>query len=263
MTQTADAIKAGVLYEAYPRDLAPYAKNADTDWPYEHFYGQFIKLSVNPDDEDKRRAGKSFMVDTFLINCTDGSFGGDTNHRIQTIIDMSENGVSSWFINKLIFNHYYCDIVELNDNTAPYFTEFCDLHQFEQPTGKNIEHYSEDDLAFHVHLYHEHGFSWTFGDRGITLIRKNATPEPEYIVDEQFRKLKEYSNYGKLDTYYLKQLEKTIYNNRNNQEILDRLQEIWHYVNKCAAAETASNQLDAYPSCYEQMKLPIFDEEGD
>lgn len=263
MALTAKDIRTGVLYEANPRDLEPYASRVDRDFPYNQSYGQYLRFDI-PETDDGNKAGQSWMVDTYDISCSDFNVGGNTQNTVDALTKASDEGdASSWFINKIQFDHYYCSAVQLTDETAQWFTEYCDLHEFGARNGRNPNHYEGNDVVESVHLYFEHGYSMYIGDCGVTLIRKDATPHPLFTIQERYRHMREYSNTGKLDTYELSKLENVVYENRDNPEIIEQYMTIMHYVDKCVAAKQASKALDGAPHAYNQLQIPgLEDDDG-
>jgi hypothetical protein len=168
-------IKPDTLYKANPRDLTCWAHKINHNRPYDQAYGQFIRVIVH-DDEPSEHEGEAWMVDTYHLNRLSWSFGANTKTTIEKLLEMRTMHFTS--LQHVRFDCYYNDCVKLTEENAHLFEELCDLNDFTSlMPGQNPEHYSPNDIVRGVHLFREHGFSWDYGDIGITLIRKNAEPD--------------------------------------------------------------------------------------
>lgn len=161
------------LFRANPRHIALCEFARVCEWnPYEQAYGYFIVVTVD-DEEAKDLNGRRFMVDTYHV---EKPYASDMNGRIKKIAEIDK--VSAWRFRHMLHDCYYAAICEVTDDTAHHFEDLGDLNDLRFLHPNESGHYAEKDCIRSAHLARELGFSWTFGDCGIDLVRKDAEVVP-------------------------------------------------------------------------------------
>ena len=254
-------IKPHTLYKAHIPDLTYYASKINPNYPSEQNYGQFLRVTV--DEEGSKLHGQTWMIDTYHISCLNWPVGGKTDKSIEGLISM--NTISEWGLCKLKGDCYYNASVELTENTAKYFTEFCDLTEVEPLSYRKAQYYNEEDIFYNVHLYFEHGYSFYSGDIGVTLIRKNAQENYERKLNTLAKEaIDACDSYGTYDnfSYTVKDFEKLAFEHRDNPRILDLWQKVSNAYQTALKVKEIRNN-DKINQCYDQMVLPGFEDEDE
>lgn len=261
---TTFGLRHGVLYEASPRALSPWASRINDQRPHDQNYGQFVMLTV-PDDDGGYFAGQSWMIDTYHFDIPGVRVQTGETHNEAIVRQASERDfVSSWTIGHLKGNCYYNACVRLNEQNAGLFTEICDLREWTYVSDKDAPDYNEDDLRHSIHLYREHGYSIGHGDWGVTLLRKGAKKSPvrqaKAIVSKMGYERPRYDGWSYIRL--AEELEKFAYEHRDDQRIVDILMSKEREV--AFARRVADEWHDEFCSSFDcdQMRLFSYDDEG-
>ena len=219
-------LRHGVLYEASPRLLSPWALRVNPDNQYDQNYGQFVMLTV-PEDDTGYFSGQTWMVDTYHFDIP-GVKVKEGQHRHDAIIEKAakRDFVPSATIGYLRGNCYYNACVQLDESNVDLFTEVCDLREWQYVSDDDAPDYPMDDLIHGVHLYREQGYAWGSGDIGITLRRKESEQSPvrqaRAIVSKMERERPQYNGWSYLR--WAEELEKFVYEHRNDEQVAEILQ---------------------------------------
>ena len=172
-------------------DIAPgdiFKVHGDV-WGHEQAYRIAIPCLV--DDE-----GSIVMQDTYQI---DKSYGYDK--ACKHINDCMTNAkIGAWAVNCARDDYYYkCNSVLHDSDLADGTFEFWfNVNDFEEDRYREASTYADEDWHDGVKLYFEHGYSWTYGDIGICVRRKNACKLPEKVLGSIV------NNYILCDAYFTK-----------------------------------------------------------
>ena len=264
MTESTFGIRHGVLYEASPRDLAPWAARINYNSPHEQNYGQFVMVTV-PDDDPGSFAGQSWMIDTYHFT-SPGLRTRPGQSRADAVIQQAaeRDFVSSQAVWEFKGNCYYNACVRLNAENARLFREVCDLSEWVHVSDEEAADYNRDDIIDGVHLYREHGYVVGCGDIGICLRRKGAEKSPVRQAMALRSRLRQeipsYNGWGYL--MRAEELERFAYEHRDNETVLGIL---FREADEIAFARKVRDEwsgLHPYPGS-DQMHLFDYDDEGD
>jgi hypothetical protein len=125
----------------------------------------------------KRKDGSIWMQDTYQLDYC----GRKSQDIIDTICSLNDPDKGDWAIRNSSFTYYHTgnEVLADSGNNLDDYELICDLHEY-RPLNRVTEdsrHYNYEDLIYNVHLAHEHGYSWTYGDCGITLVKRGAQPQ--------------------------------------------------------------------------------------
>lgn len=264
---TTFGLRHGVIYEASPRSLSPWARNVNDRNQYDQNYGQFVMLTV-PDDDDGYFAGQSWMIDTYHFDIPGVRTREGLNREDSLIAQVAERDfVSSWTIGHLKGNCYYNACVRLDERNAGLFTEVCDLRDYAYVSDEDAADYEEDDLVHGIHLYREHGYFRFHGDCGVILRRKGAEKSPvrqaQAMRSRMRRERPRYDGWSYL--YRAEELERFAYEHQDREDVLAvlaletpeiefgrRVRDEWHEF---------CDDFDRNRS-HDQMRLFSYDDEG-
>lgn len=218
-------LRPGVIYEANPSDLSPWARKINYSRPYDQNYGEFLMVVV-PDDDPGSYAGQVWMIDTYHMSSPAVPQGPGTRDEKVVAMRAGMESASSSAVHAWRWDCYYDSCVRLTEQNAKFFTELCDLSQFRPAKDGELGDYDPEDTVMGVHLYREHGYRYDSGDRGINLVRRDAAKRPQRQatnIESQLRsEFPSYSAFG-VRTAAAK-LEQFALENRDCPEVLDVLE---------------------------------------
>lgn len=142
-------------------------------WEYQQAYNIAIPCLV--DDN-----GSIVMLDTYQVNkCY--TYDKACEHINNVITDAK---IGAYAVNSVRFGYYHkCSSALHDSDFADGIFEFWfNVNEFEECKRSEAMMYADEDLHYSVKLYHEHGYSWTYGDTGICVKRKNASKLPERVL---------------------------------------------------------------------------------
>ena len=125
--------------------------------------------------------GELWLIDTAVLRSGSMKQGESRDDAaIRRCIELSEKDCS-YTINATKFDYYYGEkYVHQPLSNGEVFGDFepiCDLHEMRGLKPHEDERwFSPDDCVRGVHLYREHGYSWTYGDIGVAIVKKDAKP---------------------------------------------------------------------------------------
>lgn len=142
-------------------------------WGYEQAYRIAIPCLV--DDE-----GSIVMQDTYQI---DSSYGYDKACKHINNC-MTNFKIGAYAVQHALFDYYHKCSSPLQDRHLENgtFEFWFNVNEFEEAQYSEAMTYADEDWHDGVKLYFEHGYSWTYGDKGICVKRKNASKLPERIL---------------------------------------------------------------------------------
>ena len=117
-----------------------------------------------------------WMQDTHQIESHGLKDNSHTLAALDYIFRLNDPETGHWCIHKSIGRWYHKGNEKiLNEDMLKDYELICDLHDY-RPLNSNEDsrHYDSKDLIYNVKLYNEHGYSWNYGDIGVTLVRKDA-----------------------------------------------------------------------------------------
>lgn len=165
MTRTVTCIP-----DIVPGDI--FKVNGDV-WGHEQAYRIAIPCLVDDKEsivmQDTYQIDKSFSYDKackHINNCM-------TNARI-----------GAWAVNRARCDYYHKCSSALHDSDLAdgTFKFWFNVNDFEEDKYREASTYADEDWHDGVKLYFEHGYSWTYGDVGICVRRKNARKLPEKVL---------------------------------------------------------------------------------
>lgn len=145
-------------------------------WGHEQAYRIAVPCLV--DDE-----GSIVMQDTYQLNKSYGY--GSYDKACEYINDCMTNAkIGAWAVNRARGEYYHkCSSVLHDSDLADGTFEFWfNVNDFEEAKYNEASTYDDEDWHDRVKLYFEHGYSWTYGDIGICVKRKNACKLPEKVL---------------------------------------------------------------------------------
>lgn len=249
------AMSHHTLYAANPRSIAhqPLA-HINMEHPYDQAYGHYLMLTVRDPDSPGAREGHHYMVDTYLIDkCA--HHAKDMDGRIASIASLDY--VSDSQLSQMGWSCHYRSICELTKEVAGLFEPLCDLREMRHLKASERGHYDPSDCVFGAHLARELGYSWTFGDVGIDLVRKDADIVGALKADQLAREMLRAGALLPHDSYSwrIADFERYVFENRDDPKVVD-VYERW----RDRIAETlAFAEATRDDSCPGQMSL--FDDE--
>ena len=119
--------------------------------------------------------GSLWMQDTHQLRLPSYKDGSATLGAMERIFNLKEKG--EWAIRQSRSDWYHPGNEKItNEAMLDDYELICDLHDW-RPCGRDdYRSYDSKDVLHRIHLYQEHGYSWDYGDIGVTLIRKDAEP---------------------------------------------------------------------------------------
>lgn len=81
------------------------------------------------------------------------------------------------------YYHKCSSVLHDSDLADGTFEFWFNVNDFEEAKFNEASTYADEDWHDHVKLYFEHGYSWTYGDIGICVKRKNADKLPERVLE--------------------------------------------------------------------------------
>lgn len=174
-----DAIVPGGLYKV---KLGVWPMGHNGLWTNDQAYN----LAVPVHDEN----GDIWMQDTYQIKYYECKKGlSRTDSAILYMINLCSEDYKGWVVRQAKGDFYFKNqkkLTSLSDLDG--FILLGDLHDYRGlKSGEDERDYEKKDLLHHVKLYKEHGFSWTYGDIGVTLVRKNAVPNSALALKAKIR----------------------------------------------------------------------------
>ncbi len=166
-------VEAGWLYKG------PRKKNPDDRIGGEFGRGHFVPVM----DKD----GVLCLVDSAVLrNHGRRPEQSATDAAIERCIELGESE-HQWTISSIIGDYYqggdYIYRPDVDGEFPDVFEPLCDLREVRGLKKDEDERwFDEDDKFRSVHLYREHGYSWTYGDIGVAIVRKDAKP----VLGKQF-----------------------------------------------------------------------------
>lgn len=137
---------------------------------------QAYYLAVPVMDKD----GNLWMQDTYQLGRPSMKCDKNiTDAAIRQICSFGE-GYDGWCVNHARFSYYYKNQKQImDDDDLSHFELICDMHDYRglEP-WEEYRDYKPEDIVHRAILFNEHGFSWTYGTCGATLVRKNAEKDP-------------------------------------------------------------------------------------
>lgn len=135
--------------------------------------GQSNRLCVPVVDEK----GKLWMQDTYQIQRPSLKEGEDnvTDAQINRMI-LYGDGEHSWCLKHARDNYYYKNQAMITSkNELARYELIADLRDYRNvKSGEDYRDYKDEDVLHGVKLFFEHGYSWTYGNIGVHMIRKDA-----------------------------------------------------------------------------------------
>lgn len=137
----------------------------------------------------RRMDGSIWMQDTYQISYT----GISSEDIMDSICNYNDPEKGEWII-KYSSNWYYPsnEIITGYDFRLSDYELICDLHEY-RPLNKveDVRHYTHTDVIYRIHLANEHGYSFAYGDNGITLVKLDAQPS---VYNEWLAEMKDVCN---------------------------------------------------------------------
>lgn len=142
-------------------------------WGYQQAYRIAIPCLV----DDK---GSIVMQDTYQLNNVYG-YDKACNYINECMTDAK---TGAWAVNRARGDYYYkCSSVLHDSDLADGTFEFWfNVNDFEEDKYCEASTYADEDWHDGVKLYFAHGSSWTYGNAGICVRRKNACKLPEKVL---------------------------------------------------------------------------------
>lgn len=265
MEHTVFGLRHGVLYTANPRKLVPWGAHVNNFNAYDQNYGQFVMVSV-PEDDEGPFAGQSWMIDTYHFK-TPSLPAGHKGNRHDGYIEHAakRDFVTSSAIWSYKGDCYYNACVRLTEGNAHLFEERMDLREWCYVDDEKAKDYDADDVLWSLHLFKEHGYSFSYGDEGITVRRKSAQKSPLRQAQAiRSRMGNERSNY---DGYSYKReasdLERFAFEHRDDERILRIYEEVREDIEfvRRVADEYREMRYRCWPAPH-QLSLFAFDDDG-
>lgn len=206
-------MKSGCLYKAYPASLTPYGAKINDRNSYDQAYGHYVLVTV--DDPKSEHNGEQWMIDTYLIR------PGGSNIESKIAYMANYNTLTWQALMNVIYSCYYRSACKLTDSSAQRFEKICDLNEVRMMSCSEHGKYRKEDCFYRIHVGREVGFSWSFGDCGVDLIKKDAKPDPVLTAEQLAKDMAEDSLIKTYhSTWHIKEFEKHIFEHRNNPEVV-------------------------------------------
>lgn len=254
MEQNSFGLRHGVLYEADPRNLigTKYA-HIDSHHPYKQAYGQYLMMTIHDKENPDELEGHHFMIDTYLIEGT-RYYAPTIDGRIEKIAAITY--IPSSYFRYMVHSCYWRSITELTESSAHLFTPICDLKEMRHLKCREQEHFDPADCVGPVHLARELGYSWDFGDIGITLVRKDAKTVAYLKADALAREMLRSNSLipHDMSTWSIRDFEAYVFEHRDDSKVLD-VYETW----RPRIEETLAFAEEHRPHAECQGQLALFD----
>lgn len=247
-------MKFNTMYKYYPMDVSPYVYRIDNNRPYNQNYGQAILVHVVDDENNTQynnHNGEYWMIDTYHITSLSGHY---INDKIKSLLDLTN--VSSYFVNHACGECYYNACVQLTEDTAKIFTPFFDITDVKYIRDEDASKYNSDDIFKSVHLGREVGFSWDFGDCGVTLVRASAEPVPEFTARKLARDMSKDLIPDCPSDWYIRDFEKYVWQHKDDQSVINIYEQ-----HRDDIAEALNRRDQAIKSRIPYDQMTLFDKE--
>ena len=142
-------------------------------WGYEQAYRIAVPCLV----DDK---GSIVMQDTYQISSLYGYY--KACKYINNIATNYKIGAYAPIRARNTYYHKCSSPLQDKDLANGTFEFWFNVNEFEEAQYREAMMYADEDWHDGVKLYFEHGYSWTYGDKGICVKRKNAPKLPERIL---------------------------------------------------------------------------------
>jgi len=122
--------------------------------------------------------GNVWMQDTHQLKYGSLKDGSATLGAMERIFNLKDPDKGHWAIYTSRGDWYHTGNEKItSESMLNDYELICDLHDY-RPLKKNEDYrdYDPQDVLHGIHLYQEHGYSWDYGDIGVTLIKKLASP---------------------------------------------------------------------------------------
>ena len=170
--------------------------------------------------------GNLWMQDTYQIQRPSMKPEEDTvtDSQIRVMINYGD-GEHSWCLNRARGNYYYKNQAMItSEDELNRYELVADLRDYRGlKKGEDYRDYKDEDVIHGIKLFFEHGYSWTYGNIGVHLVRKGAKKSnvsllKKYIQDLYYVMERPYSSDFRADYVYesLKSVEDT----EENHEVI-------------------------------------------
>ena len=134
---------------------------------------QIYYQAVPAHDKD----GNLWMQDTYQLKLPSYKDGSATLGAMERIFALETPKSGDWAIRSSRGDFYHTGNEKITSKSMlDDYELICDLHDWIPCGRKDYREYDPKDVLHRIHLYKEHGYSWDYGDIGVTLIRKDAQP---------------------------------------------------------------------------------------